>query len=47
MKKAFDEVAEARGTVGTFFEKAREYTVRHEPVARFVPESLRDEKLVH
>jgi uncharacterized caspase-like protein len=46
MKKAFDEVAEARGTVGMFFAKAREYTVRHEPVARFVPESLRDEKLV-
>jgi len=46
MKQAFDEVAESRGTVGTFFDKAKEYTKRHEPVARFVPESLRDEKLI-
>jgi len=46
MKQAFDEVAESRGTVGTFFDKAKEYTKHHEPVARFVPESLRDEKLI-
>ena len=46
MKKAFDEVAESRGTVGEFFLKAKEYTKRHEPVARFVPESLKEEPLV-
>lgn len=47
MKKAFDEVAEARGTLGSFFDKAHEYTLpKHEPVARFVPESLKDEALV-
>lgn len=47
MKKAFDEVVESRGTVGTFFDKAHEYTLkRHEPVARFVPESIKSEPLV-
>lgn len=46
LHQAFTETVEANGTVGEMFDKSVEYTTRHTPVARFVPESLRDEKLV-
>ena len=43
--KAFDEALAVNATFESFFKKAQEYTVGHHPVARFVPESLKQETL--
>lgn len=46
LKKAFDEVLAEKGSMGSFVEKTKTYTVGHHPVERFVPASLKDEAML-
>lgn len=46
LKKAFDEAAKSNGTMGKLVELSKTYTEGHHPVERFVPESMRNEKLL-
>jgi hypothetical protein len=46
LRKAFDEVMEKNGTMREWIAKTQKYTTGHHPVARLVPESLYNEKMV-
>lgn len=46
MKKAFDEAVLAKSTMGSFVEKAKQYTVGHHPVERFAPADMKNELIV-
>ncbi len=46
MKKAYDEAMKANDTVNKFIELSQKYTEGHHPVARLVPASLGNEKMV-
>jgi hypothetical protein len=45
-KKAFEESMADNSSVGTFIERAQKYTEGHHPVARLVPDSLANEKMI-
>lgn len=45
LKKAFGETTKSNETLATFVKKTQDYTKGHNPVARFVPASLADEKM--
>lgn len=44
--KAFDETANANGTMGELVQKSQTYTVGHHPVARLVPTDFSNEALI-
>jgi hypothetical protein len=46
MKKAFDEVSAAGGTMDNFVTTTQNYTKGHHPVARLVPAEMSNEKLI-
>ena len=47
LRKAFDEVLAAKGTMKEFIEKTMTYTVGHHPVPRLVPDAWASEKLAN
>jgi uncharacterized caspase-like protein len=46
LKKAFGEATKANDTLATFVKKTQDYTKGHNPVARFSPTTLADEKMI-
>jgi len=46
MMRAFRETAQEKGSIGKFQTRSEQYTDDHHPVARFVPASLKQERLV-